>query len=511
MTVRPRRAIRRRLGAAALALGAVLAVAACGHGAPGAAGAQSRPAHAVAGLPTIDVGAAAVGQPIPNGFVGLSMEYRGLETYAGSDPAAPDPAFVQLLRNLAPGGGFVLRIGGDSSDWTWWPVAHVRRPRGIKLDLDATWLRVARALAQAVGGRLILGLNLEADNRTVARIEAEKLLSGIGSGSIEGLEIGNEPELYPAYNWYRTAAGLGVKGRPRSYTFADYLREFSSFAAVMPRARIVGPSSGSAIYLALLGSFLRAERRVGLATVHAYALKHCSASAHVTIGELLSDQSSNGLAAGLAPELRSARRHHVPLRVDEMNAVTCGGQLGVSNVFASSLWSLDTLFAMARAGIAGVNIHTVPGTINEVLGANQAGGKWQAVVHPEYYGLMMFAQAAPAGSRLLRITGTGTSGLKAWATRAPDGHVRVVLINRGSRPRTAVVRIPSVADPATVERLRAPSLGSTSGITLGGQTFGAATSTGMPAGTSDNTVVKPGGGGGYTVTVPGHSAALLTS
>ena len=178
-----------------------------------------------------------------------------------------------------------------------------------------------------------------------------------------------------------------------------------------------------------------------------------------------------------------AHSHHVPLRVDEMNGVSCGGQAGVSNVFASSLWSLDTLFAMARAGVAGINVHTVPGHINEVIGVSQVHGQWQAVVHPEYYGLMMFAQAAPAGSQLLRITGNGSSGLTAWATRAPDGHVRVVLINRGSRARTAVVRIPSASGPATVERLQAPSLDSTTGVTLGGQTFGAATSTGLLAGT----------------------------
>jgi hypothetical protein len=511
MHLRTAPGLRRRLTATIVALTAAGGVAACGHSSPAASGPPSAPARAAPGTPTIDVAATSVGPPIPSGFVGLSVEYRDFETYVGSDPAALDPAFVQLLRNLSPGGGFVLRIGGDSSDWTWWPIAHVRRPPGIRLDLTANWLRVARALAQAVSGRLILGLNLEAGNRTVARIEAEKLLSGIGSAAIAAFEIGNEPELYAAYNWYRTVSGVGVKGRPRSYTFADFLREFSSFVAALPRARIAGPSSGSAKYLALLDSFLGAERRVGLATVHAYALKHCSASAHVTTAELLADSSSNGLAASLAPELRTAGRHHVALRVDEMNAVTCGGQLGVSNVFASSLWSLDTLFAMARAGIAGINIHTRPRTINEVIGASQVGGRWQAVVRPEYYGLMMFAQAAPAGSHLLRITGRGSSGLKAWATRAPDGHARVVLINRGSRSRTAVVRIASPGRSATVERLQAPTLSSTTGVTLGGQTFGAATSTGLPAGTSTDTTVQPGPGGGYLVTVPGHSAALLTS
>ncbi len=131
------------------------------------------------------------------------------------------------------------------------------------------------------------------------------------------------------------------------------------------------------------------------------------------------------------------------MRLDEINAVSCGGQRGVSDTFASSLWALNTLFSLARVGVQGVNIHTVPKTINEVIGAQLVNGRWQAVVHPEYYGLMMFAQAAPAGARMLRVSWGSASRVQAWATRAPDGHVRVVLINRQSSRQTVKVRIQS--------------------------------------------------------------------
>jgi hypothetical protein len=39
---------------------------------------------------------------IPRGFLGLSLEYRAIETYAGQDPTAIDPVFEQLVRNLTP-------------------------------------------------------------------------------------------------------------------------------------------------------------------------------------------------------------------------------------------------------------------------------------------------------------------------------------------------------------------------------------------------------------------------
>jgi len=70
----------------------------------------------------VTLGSTVRGRPMPDGFVGLSLEYRALLTYLGSDPSAINPVFLRLLRNLGPGQDPVIRIGGDSTDWTWWPV-----------------------------------------------------------------------------------------------------------------------------------------------------------------------------------------------------------------------------------------------------------------------------------------------------------------------------------------------------------------------------------------------------
>src|SRR5207302_4190776 len=130
----------------------------------------------------------------------------------------------------------------------------------------------------------------------------------------------------------------------------------------------------SPTWTAQFASFLARERRVRVATVHAYPLKHCVAANHVTIGQMLSNSSSEGLAAGLGPLAAIAHRHHVPLRVDEMNSVSCGGERGVSDTYATALWSLDTLFALAHAGVDGVNIHTPPRSINQMFTVIQAHG-----------------------------------------------------------------------------------------------------------------------------------------
>jgi Glycosyl hydrolase family 79 C-terminal beta domain len=473
------------------------------------AGAISSCGSSGGGSSALTVQRATVGRPIPNGFAGLSMEFRGLEAYVGKDPAALDPAFVQLLRNLAPGQSPVLRIGGDSTDWTWWPVAGMTRPPGVKYDLDQNWLNVGRALSRAIGGRLILGVNLEAGSPPVAAAEARAFLDGIGHAGIDALEVGNEPEPYGSFSWYRTPAGVHVLGRPRGYDFQDYLRDFSSFVSSLPPATVAGPSAGGPEFIRPLDSFLSGEPGVGLVTIHSYPLKHCSKSSHVTIDQLLSDESTAGLARTIAPSVRIAARHGLGLRIDEMNAVSCGGARGVSDAFGSALWALDALFELAQAGVQGVNIDTVPGTINELIGAHQAGASWHAEVHPEYYGLMMFAQATPVGSRLLRLSWRPPAGIRAWATRALDGHVRLVLINRQSGAQTVHVRIPSMHGPATLERLEAPSVQATSGVTLGGQSFGSDTTTGVLAGPRRHLTVAPVSGR-YTVTLSGYSAAMLT-
>src|SRR5258708_2274655 len=97
----------RRLALVVAVVLAVLATSSC-------AGAQAPPA--------LTVGRASVMRPLTGGFLGVSFEFRGLEEYLGSDASALDPVFLQLMRNLAPGQHPVVRIGGDSTDWTWWPV-----------------------------------------------------------------------------------------------------------------------------------------------------------------------------------------------------------------------------------------------------------------------------------------------------------------------------------------------------------------------------------------------------
>jgi hypothetical protein len=452
-----------------------------------------------------------LGRPVPSGFLGLSLEYLTLPKYTGR---TVDPVLVQLIANLTPGQRPVLRIGGDSTDWTWWPVPGMTQPAGIRFTLSNGWIAAMRALAQATNARLILGINLEAGSTPLAVTEANALLDGLGRRRVEALEIGNEPELYPWLPWYTGPNGF-VYGRPHSYNFRAFTDEFTRIGKALGDVPLAGPSTGQRNWISYLPQFLAAEPDLALVTAHRYGLNACvtnrGGKLFPTVPHLLSAFASRTVMSGMQPSIAVARAHGVPFRVDEMGSVTCRGTRGVSDTFASALWSLDSLFSMAKEGVEGVNLHTSDKTENRFFDFQETRGQWSAAVRPDYYGMLMFAQAAPPGSHLLRTTPTSkTAQTRWWATLARDGTLRVVLINDSlTEPTSVRVEIPVKARTGVLERLRAPSAYATSGVTLAGQSFGRETTTGLLAGrlkTSRVRIVRHA----FIVRMPAASAAMVT-
>jgi len=505
-------ASRRRL--TVLTLAAIIAAAAvAGLIASRRSEAHERHRANARGPVSLTVSTTPTGRAIPSGFLGLSLEYPAVEAYAGTDPNAVNPVFEQLIRNLTPGQAPNLRIGGDTTDWTWWPVPGVAKPPGIRYSIGSNWAGVVAALAHALGAHLILGINLELDSQNDAATEARALVAGVGSDSIEALELGNEPELYGSFSFYKNASGRHVTGRPAGYDFSRYLPDFARIARSLPDVPLAGPATGAPKWIPELGTFLRAEPRVTVATLHRYPLQLCfrpaASPAYPSVAHILAPSASAGLANSVASLVGAAHSQHAVLRIDEMNSVSCGRAPGVSNAFVSALWVLDAVFRMARIGVDGVNIHTYPNAPYELFTFTRQAGRWSGSVAPEYYGLEMFAQAAPAGAHLLNTSGA-LGNVRSWATRAPDGTIHVVLINDyTAQSRTVDVRIAGARGAAALERLEAPGLHSLTGVTIGGQSFGSSTDTGLLSGPSTIASVEPAHGT-YVVRLPPASAAMLT-
>ncbi|MGH2858117.1 MAG: glycosyl hydrolase family 79 C-terminal domain-containing protein [Solirubrobacteraceae bacterium] len=498
-----------------------------GAGAAGAGAAGAGVAAAAQSVPggrpvAVSVSARTVGRPIPPGFLGFSFEFQAVRAYTGHDPSAINPVLVQLIRNLTPGQQPVLRIGGDSTDDVYVPAPGVRAPAYVTYRLTPGWLATTAALARQLNARMIMGVNLGANDPGLAAAEARAYVRAFGARAIDALEIGNEPNVYSKVTVFHTVLGLPVPARPRSFGYPQFRRQFHAIAHRLPSlalagpALAVGPSSTKGSWLDQIRGFLAGLPRLAVLTVHRYPLRNCfvpaSSPQYPSIPHLLSSYSTVGLAGSLRGWIAAAHGMHRRLRVDEVNSVACRGKAGVSDTFASALWATDALFSLARAGVDGVDMHTLPHSAYELFRFSHRGGRWHAYVAPVYYGLQLFAQAAPPGSRLLGVTRSGAdSGLSAWATRAPDGTMRVVLINKDpAHGATVTLTAPGGAAgaAATVQRMTAPGVASRSEVALGGRSYGSQTYTGTLAAPITSTVTAVTGR--MTVAVPRGSAALVT-
>jgi hypothetical protein len=463
----------------------------------------------------VKVDPSAVQRRIPNGFLGLSIEYWALENYAGKNPRAVNPVLAQLIRHVVPKNSGLLRIGGVTTDKTWWPVSGVTQSKGINYTLTKGRLQVAGALAHATGSHLIMGVQFEADSTKIARAEAQAMLRYIGRSRLAAFELGNEPELFgnPNFGWY-TVNGKPVPGRPPPYDLGEFTRDFAKIGAALPAPPpLAGPSSSVGSWVSDLGTFIHGAPRLGLVTLHRYPFQACfatpSSPVYPTIARLLSPAGSTVQASGIAPYVSTVHNAHLRLSVDEMNSVSCGSPGRVTNSFAEALWVVDALFADAAVGVDNVDVHTWPGAVYQLFTMSHRGSGWRASVYPEYYGLLLFSQAAPPGSSLVQSS-TDNAKVRAWATRGSDGVIRVALINDDTGAAHQLsVRIPGSHGRASLALLRAPSVFSTRGVTLANQSFGSATRTGVLGGARRTSAISPKQGA-YSVRLPAASAALLT-
>jgi hypothetical protein len=498
--------------AVAIALVASLAIAACPERSSAASTIGLKLAAAVSGptvrTPAGERGTVSAGGPAAvaptsttQGFLGLATSFSTIPVLSGS-ATDPDIPFRTLLKNLSPGAPFQLRLGGVSADDSWWPIPGMKLPLYLR-TLTPRMAADVRVLLTALGGQAILGVNLELKPKidpAIAKAEVADFNRYIGPSLIDAFELGNEPEYWPL---------SVVNGGPGRDTIPAYGKKFSQIASELGGVPLAGPASVGTVWLGELGTVLdHLPSHLKVVTVHAYPLKNCSLGARPLLSQLVARSSIQGMADSVHAMVKAAAAHGAPLRVDELNGITCGGKAGLSNSFGEALWALNVLPALWRAGVQGVNYQTVDGLLNQVITAHRSASGWRVSVEPVYYGLLAFAQAAPAGSHLLRISNPGLAHLYQFAVRAPDGSERVVLTNVGSAARTIGVTASGTHGTGSLSLLSAKSLSATGGTTLAGQTL--SPRTGQLGGKPRLTLVKPNARGVYAVRVPAHAAAILT-
>jgi predicted small lipoprotein YifL len=501
--------------AALFALGSLAGCGAAGPPEIANAPTPAKLARARSAVPESHAGVTVSGQAkltsVPRSYFGLSTEYWALPLFERRMTLLE--RVLSLLR-VRGDGPMVLRIGGDSADRSFWDPRLRRMPRWA-FTLTPQWLDRARVLVRRLGVRLIMDLNLITDSPAAAARWARAAQAGLPRGGIEAFEIGNEPDIYRRSNWLAETVGGPLDGRvpPTSLTPSGYVGDFRADAEALadaaPGVPLAGPALANPdIDSRWISSLLAGDRSlVRLVTVHRYPYSACvprRSPGFPTVARVLSPRASVGMARSLRPAVRIAHAAGVPLRVTELNSVTCGGRPGVSNTFATALWAPDALFELLRTGVDGVNLHVRTDTINAPFAITQAG----LTARPLLYGLILFVRTLGTNPELvsLHLRASASLNLQAWAVRVARDKLHVLLIDKGARSVRVVLRLPITGHP-TVQRLLAPAASSEAGVTLGGQQLGR---DGRWQGlTARQTLVS--GSHTYELTVPRLSAALVTA
>ena len=202
-----------------------------------------------------------------------------------------------------------------------------------------------------------------------------------------------------------------------------------------------------------------AAEHPALLTAHYYPLTRCELYAP-KLADLLSPLTRANESAILGALAAAAQPSGIPLRVDETNNVSCRGQPGVSNVFASALWAVDYIARAMRSGVVGLNFHDLiaePETYSPLV-ADSAQELAAGALHanPEWYALLLADRLLGDRPVHASVSG-GERTLTAAAFASQNGNVHLVLVNfapTGARPQRLRLRVPALLGSASV--LRSP-------------------------------------------------------
>jgi hypothetical protein len=442
------------------------------------------------------------------GAVGLSVEADELAT---QDLSATHKSLVTLMRLLGPA---VLRLGGDSVDFSWWMSSSEPRPPWATSVVTPADLMDLRQLLIATGWRVVLGLDLGHFDPTRAASEAHSAETILGSRLL-GFEIGNEPD---DYSHGPTAL------RPSTYNASDFLNELATYIAairsVIPVVRVFGPDLSSQAWLPAIA----ASRTVSFTAItqHFYPTSYndsesgCRTTPVPSALDLLSPsvrEHENSALQGIMSAGHIAQRE---ARVSETNSTgscnTSGGP-ETSPVFASALWSLDWALRAASAGVSGLNFHGYFGVcaqygFNPICAPDLAAERLGRVIaRPEYYGLLAARQLEGGDFIPLQAEGLAPqSNLTGYATLHAHGLITLAIDNANAA-RPVLVDLPTHEyRRATYERLVGPSLQATHGVTLGHASL-STTNTAIRLPRSTALIQN---GDGFKLTLPPASAVVIT-
>jgi hypothetical protein len=406
---------------------------------------------------------------VPSTYTGLSYETAQLthETFFSADNAQ----LVHLCRTLGTSG--VLRIGGNTSAFTTFvPTGGDQNALGYGPDRGSTASRQypgmykitpkaidnLRTFLDKTGWQLLYGLNLRHGTPESA-VEEAAYVANVCGPKLMALQFGNEPDLF------RDDPGPdGKEGAVWGFDkfIAKWKAMYIAVHARLSDVKIAGPDS--AYRKDWAGRFAAETRgKISLLTTHYYA-EGPPTDPSMTIDFLLhpGERIQTSIYAGMA----AAKESGLPYRMSEGNSCYQGGKPGVSNTFASALWSGDFMLDLAVRGSTGVNLHGGGQGQYTPIATDRSGN---SSARPDFYGMWLagqFANATMVRTELKPSAGVDLqqANVTAYAARHEGGMLVAVFNKGGDALELALEGAPGRGE---VYRLKAPALDSTTGVTFG--------------------------------------------
>lgn len=446
---------------------------------------------------SFEIPAEATGPHMPADFVGLSYEVQQLV-----DPnffSAGNTGLIRAFRELSPHG--VLRLGGNTSEYGWWkasPESPEPEHSGVrevvgqpKASFYAVTPEAVRNLAdflKATGWSCLYGIGMGTNTPARAAVEAAFVADALGD-SLQYFQIGNEVDLFSSH-----------LRDPKTWSAKAYLDEWLTLAravtAKVPAAKFGMPDVAANVgwLTEIAAAWPTIENPPHVTTLtHHYYFGGPATNPAVNIPNLMSPATMARVQKTADTATAAAAKVGARVRMTEGNTCYRGGKPGVSDVFASALWSADYSLLLASNNYSGVNLHggtgksvansvggSLPGdTLLEQQGATPA--EIASRPHPFYTPVATFGAeyrlepvahglrfaGSFSGSRL--FAGDFTAKLQAagvdataYAAELPGGKRSIIILNK-DLDKDLVVSISfanGTGSGAEVETLLAPSIDS---------------------------------------------------
>ncbi|KAF1817341.1 hypothetical protein P152DRAFT_373636, partial [Eremomyces bilateralis CBS 781.70] len=369
-------------------------------------------------------GAKGISNVVSPSYTGFGIEPSNVFSFTGFEQ--PNEFSLTLMRNLANYSGAPgwLRLGGNTGDYFLYdpnfqefrmdtnknPTGQGNIPTDLYYIGPAYFKAIERFLEDTP---ITVGLNLAynfVDWQQRITDMAQAAVDGLSNTKLVSFEIGNEPDLY------------GQNGfRKPSYGGPDYVQEWLDRANVVynkvlapggfPKAFFEPAATASTIGTSFLIDVLvengilqpnQSSSAVGSTdgfvsawNQHDYFYFISVSPMELTMDYLAKFTSTETQFKHWSQEIGDTLKDHpdIPYHLREMASVGPVGQVGISDTFAATIWTLNFFLYSATLNIASVQMHMTD---------NSFASPWQPMSHPEkatephvrpsYYAFAAFTQ-----------------------------------------------------------------------------------------------------------------------